>query len=148
MSLGGIFIISRWILRQTGGVSGRLRCARLPGVDEILRKGLFFFLKRSSVQGSPESDPPTLLPHRVVTPRKLHAHTLRSSLVILSFISLQPLKMLSTLRIAGRQAVARRAVVPSSVLAARAASTWANVAQGPPVRCSLHDASLNSGTLC
>lgn len=45
--------------------------------------------------------------------------------------------MLSTLRIATRQAAARRA--PSSLFtfqAVRAASTWANVPQGPPVSLS------------
>lgn len=38
--------------------------------------------------------------------------------------------MLSTLRFASRQAAQRSAV---TVVAGRAASTWANVPQGPPV---------------
>ncbi|KAE9375773.1 glutamate oxaloacetate transaminase 2 [Stipitochalara longipes BDJ] len=40
--------------------------------------------------------------------------------------------MLSTVRVAGRQAVAR-AAAPRSSVALRQASTWANVPQGPPI---------------
>ncbi|KAI2611364.1 aspartate aminotransferase [Hypoxylon fragiforme] len=42
--------------------------------------------------------------------------------------------MLPALRVATRQAAARRAPALMTLQAARAGSTWANVAQGPPVR--------------
>jgi aspartate aminotransferase len=41
--------------------------------------------------------------------------------------------MLSTLRVAGRQAVSRESGVRALLVGVRAGSTWANVPQGPPV---------------